>query len=58
MAALAALDLVSSRIAPLLARSKGMAEAQARVAANALAFGYSRRWNLGSARIPRLPRVR
>jgi AcrR family transcriptional regulator len=39
-AACAALDRASSRIAPLLAGSHGMTEAQARVAANALVFGY------------------
>jgi AcrR family transcriptional regulator len=39
-AACAALDRASSRIAPLLVGSNGMTETQARVAANALAFGY------------------
>jgi AcrR family transcriptional regulator len=39
-AACAALDRASSRIAPLLVGSNGMTEAQARVAANALVFGY------------------
>jgi len=40
MAACAALDRAGSRIAPLLVGSGGMTETQARVAANALAFGY------------------
>ncbi len=40
MAACAALDRASSRIAPLLVGSAGMTETQARVAANALVFGY------------------
>jgi len=39
-AALAELDRAGSRIAPLLAGSNGMTEAQARVVANALVFGY------------------
>jgi AcrR family transcriptional regulator len=39
-AACAALDRASSRIAPLLTGSNGMSETQARVAANALVFGY------------------
>jgi AcrR family transcriptional regulator len=39
-AACAALDRASSRIAPLLVGSNGMTETQARVAANALVFGY------------------
>jgi AcrR family transcriptional regulator len=40
MAACAALDRASSRIAPLLVGSGGMTETQARVAAKALVFGY------------------
>jgi AcrR family transcriptional regulator len=40
MAACAALDRASQRIAPMLAGRGGMTETQARVAANALAFGY------------------
>jgi AcrR family transcriptional regulator len=41
MAACAALDRASQRIAPLLAGGgRGLTEAQARVAANALVFGY------------------
>ncbi len=40
MAACAALDRAGSRIAPLLVTSGGMTETQARVAANALVFGY------------------
>jgi hypothetical protein len=40
MAVCAELDRASSRIAPLLTGSGGMTEAQARVAANALVFGY------------------
>jgi AcrR family transcriptional regulator len=40
MAAFAALDQASQRIAPLLAAGGRLSEAQARVAANALAFGY------------------
>jgi AcrR family transcriptional regulator len=40
MAACAALDRAGARIAPLLAGSGGMTETQARVAANALVFGY------------------
>jgi AcrR family transcriptional regulator len=40
MAACAALDRASSRIAPLLVGSGGMSETQARVTANALVFGY------------------
>ena len=40
MAACAELDRAGSRIAPLLVGSAGMTETQARVAANALVFGY------------------
>lgn len=40
MAACAALDRASQRIAPLMASRADMTEAQARVAANALVFGY------------------
>ncbi|WP_185447556.1 hypothetical protein [Kribbella qitaiheensis] len=41
MAACAALDRASQRIAPLLARAGGeLTETQARVAANTLVFGY------------------
>ena len=40
MAACAALDRASQRIAPLLATGGGMTQTQARVAANALVFGY------------------
>ena len=40
MAACAALDRASQRIAPLMATSGGMTQTQARVAANALVFGY------------------
>ena len=40
MAACAALDRASSRIAPLLMGTGGMTDTQARVAANALVFGY------------------
>ena len=40
MAACAELDRASSRIAPMLVGSGGMTETQARVAANALVFGY------------------
>ncbi len=40
MAACAALDRASQRIAPLMAAGGGMTETQARVAANALVFGY------------------
>ena len=39
-AACAELDRAAARIAPLLVGSNGMTEAQARVAANALVFGY------------------
>jgi AcrR family transcriptional regulator len=39
-AACAALDRASSRIAPLLMGTGGMTDTQARVAANALVFGY------------------
>jgi AcrR family transcriptional regulator len=40
MAACAALDRAGQRIAPLLVTPGGMTETQARVAANALVFGY------------------
>lgn len=40
MAACAALDRAAQRIAPLLATGSDLSPAQARVAANALAFGY------------------
>jgi len=40
MAACAALDRASQRIAPLMLAGGGMTETQARVAANALVFGY------------------
>lgn len=40
MAACAALDRAGQRIAPMLATSGGMTGPQARVAANALVFGY------------------
>ena len=40
MAACAALDRASQRIAPLMVTGSGMTETQARVAANALVFGY------------------
>jgi AcrR family transcriptional regulator len=40
MAACAALDRASQRIAPMMAGRRGMTETQARVAANALVFGY------------------
>ncbi|HEY8480662.1 MAG TPA: helix-turn-helix domain-containing protein [Spirillospora sp.] len=40
MAACAALDRAARRIAPLLASENGLSPSQARVAANALAFGY------------------
>jgi hypothetical protein len=40
MAACAALDRAGQRIAPLLVTAGGMTETQARVAANALVFGY------------------
>jgi len=40
MAACAALDRASQRIAPLMMTGGGMTETQARVAANALVFGY------------------
>jgi hypothetical protein len=40
MAVCAQLDRASQRIAPLMATSGGMTETQARVAANALVFGY------------------
>jgi AcrR family transcriptional regulator len=40
LAAFAELDRASSRIAPLLTGNGGMTETQARVAANALVFGY------------------
>ena len=40
MAACAALDRASQRIAPLMMSGGGMTETQARVAANALVFGY------------------
>ena len=40
MAACAALDRASRRIAPLMMTSGGMTQTQARVAANALVFGY------------------
>ena len=40
MAACAALDRASSRIAPLLMGTGGMTDTQARVATNALVFGY------------------
>jgi hypothetical protein len=40
MAVCAALDRASQRIAPLMMTGGGMAETQARVAANALVFGY------------------
>ena len=40
MAACAALDRASQRIAPMMAGREGMTETQARVAANALVFGY------------------
>jgi AcrR family transcriptional regulator len=40
MAACAALDRAGQRIAPLLGAKGGMTETQARVAANALVFGY------------------
>lgn len=39
-AALAALDRAAQRIAPFLADAGGLTESQARVMANALAFGY------------------
>jgi hypothetical protein len=39
-AACAALDRASQRIAPLMATRADMTETQARVAANALVFGY------------------
>jgi len=40
MAACPALDRASQRIAPLMVTRGGMTETQARVAANALVFGY------------------
>jgi hypothetical protein len=40
MAACAALDRAGQRIAPLIAAGGRLTETQARVAANALAFGY------------------
>ena len=40
MAACAALDRASQRIAPLMMTSGRLTETQARVAANALVFGY------------------
>ena len=40
MAACAALDRASQRIAPLMVTGGGMTQTQARVAANALVFGY------------------
>jgi AcrR family transcriptional regulator len=40
MAACAALDRASQRIAPIMAGRGGMTEAQARVTSNALVFGY------------------
>ena len=40
MAVCATLDRASQRIAPLMATKGGMTETQARVAANALVFGY------------------
>ena len=40
MAVCATLDRASQRIAPLMATKDGMTETQARVAANALVFGY------------------
>jgi hypothetical protein len=40
MAACAALDRASQRIAPLMMTGGGMTETQAPVAANALVFGY------------------
>lgn len=52
MAACAALDRASQRIAPLMVTG-GMTETQARVAANALVFGYFgalEQWYLGHLR--------
>lgn len=40
MAAFASLDRAARRIAPLLASANGLSTSQARVAANAIAFGY------------------
>jgi hypothetical protein len=55
MAACGALDRASTRIAPMLVGSAGMTETQARVAANALVFGYFaalEQWYLDGATHP------